>query len=504
MQRRALALALVLLCGFARGAGSPTVISAPPIVYVPSSATAPTGGLGVLAVTFPANGTDTLSVTLLSDATFGTGGASSVSITSNNVLYSPGTVTSGNVGNDVVSYKITDTNNGLSVTETFTVNLAIDNTTAQNNPTVTYNHTAPLPNWTPALAAVKANTAGARAGILVLGDSGAQGHGDEETGETYNQGQGNSWPEQITGFLTTGGDTTYNNAAYAPSAYYNALITYTGSTTVISSVFGPGAGGNQLETQNTGDGFDYNTTGFPAFDRVDVLYTDGGGIYTIAVDGGSVSCTVTMAFSAYTKSATCNVPAGTHTVVSFRQAAGSSAMFIQGLQTWSSTSPHVEVENFGVGGAFTDTLNVACSGSPCLPPPYNYGQMQGSYAIGGPKLALITLATNDLNDYPGDGVTIPGMAANYQVAIENLPSVNIDPVIVITAPFVSSNYPSLLYQWRAAAVQLAYATNVPVIDMSATFEDDPNALPRYDNLHANTLGYTYIAQAHARAILRGL
>jgi lysophospholipase L1-like esterase len=190
------------------------------------------------------------------------------------------------------------------------------------------------------------------------------------------------------------------------------------------------------------------------------------------------------------------VSAGVHSVVSIRQS-GSTGTFFQGLAVWSSTAPKVELLNVGIGGSFTVSLDVT---NP--PPQYNYGQMEAAYALT-PQLALLKFATNDIANNTtlnttGSNTTVEQMAINYQQGITSMKEAGVDPVIVISEPLASANYATLMPAWRAAAVQLAYANNVPLIDLSATYENDFNALPHLDALHPNEQGYIDMAQTFNR------
>ena len=97
------------------------------LATAPSADNATKATLGTAA---PGTAGDALRVALTSDADFASG--SSISLVGGNLVYTPGVVTKADIGNDTISYTVTDTVTGAFVTET--QNVALNDTP---NPVVT-------------------------------------------------------------------------------------------------------------------------------------------------------------------------------------------------------------------------------------------------------------------------------------------------------------------------------------------------------------------------------
>ena len=95
---------------------------APPVVTLASSPAASNVATATLGTAVPANGTDALSVALMSDPDFATG--STLTLSNGTLIYTPGLITAGLVGTDTISYAVTDTVTGGVTTETQAVTLS--------------------------------------------------------------------------------------------------------------------------------------------------------------------------------------------------------------------------------------------------------------------------------------------------------------------------------------------------------------------------------------------
>ena len=92
-----------------------------PVVTLASAPAADNVAHAILGTVAPGFGADALSVTLTSDAAFSSG--SSIAISGGTLVYTPGLVTAGKVGSDVISYRVTDMVTGAVTLETQTITL---------------------------------------------------------------------------------------------------------------------------------------------------------------------------------------------------------------------------------------------------------------------------------------------------------------------------------------------------------------------------------------------
>lgn len=112
-----------------------TASSLPPPTFTGASSPSTSGSAVTIGTVAPGTSGDTLTVTLTSDPTFSSG--SSLAISSGNLVYTPGTITSGNAGTDTLSFTLNESN-GASASFTKAVTL----TFSGSGPTIAHSVSA--------------------------------------------------------------------------------------------------------------------------------------------------------------------------------------------------------------------------------------------------------------------------------------------------------------------------------------------------------------------------
>jgi hypothetical protein len=243
-----------------------------------------------------------------------------------------------------------------------------------------------------------------------------------------------------------------------------------------------GAGGPMVQTTDAGDGFTFDLLSPAAYDHLDVMYLDSyGGSATVSVDGGPVIGTIQIGNSGAYKTQTFALPLGTYSSATVLQT-GAQPLFIEGNAFWNSVAPDIQVYNAGEGGDDSTVIN---DGD---------GDFPGAIALG-PKLALIDFGIND----DRNATQTPAQtAANIAEMVADFRSINCDPIIIIPEPYATADYATFLPALRAALQSLSLAQNVPIIDLSATYGDDPTLVANEglmaDGIHPNATFYALIGQ----------
>ncbi len=346
------------------------------------------------------------------------------------------------------------------------------------NPLVTY-------NWNPAVqlthflaaeASVAAGVAGARAKIVAIGDSTTAGVGADAVNYRTD-----SYPAELAKDLDQDGIPSQFDNFTGGGLLVDARLNLVGGANWSGA---QAAGGQVIQTYAPGDGVDFTLATSGVYDRVDINYIDiGSGSATIAVDGGPTLATLQFGGTGQMKTQTVDLPAGSHDELSIR-ATSANNLFLEGASFWNSTTPAVEVYDAGKGGADS---SVAGTGSLS-----GYGVIQGAAELA-PNLVLIDYGINDINN---NTETTAQTVANIATMVTTFRSVNADPIIVIPEPFNSGNYATGLPALRLALEALSTTMNVPLIDLSATYDNSYAELAAAglmsDNLHPNAALYSDI------------
>ena len=341
-------------------------------------------------------------------------------------------------------------------------------------PLVLYNWNpgAPLAHYAAVRAAVTSGASGTRARVVFVGDSTTEGVGSAD-----DDLRALSYPDYFADDLPLVG---------VPANIDDFVGGYTGVDDRVALVGGSvwsgagAAGGALVYAAAPGDGLDFTLDSPGTYDRLDVHYVDGAPTtFTVSLDDGTVVGTFTPQGSNDMATTTFTVPAGAHGSAHVRESS-SGGGFLEGVTFWSASHPSFSVYNAGIGGL---SSNVVGTGSTT-----GYGDIQGALALH-PDLVIINLGINDLlHDY----ATIPQVAANLSLMTTMFRAAGSDVILVVPTPFGSPDLPTL----RAAMQGVSDAMDVPLVDLSATYHDDVDALSAagfmYDGVHPNAKLYSDI------------
>jgi lysophospholipase L1-like esterase len=321
-----------------------------------------------------------------------------------------------------------------------------------------------LTNWLAAEAQVAAGVPGATAKIVAMGDSTTRGYESATSDFTAL-----SYPVELARALTADGVAAqYDN--FLGGSPDNGEISDARISFIDGATWGGNedAGGTPIYLDGTGQGFTFTLDAPGDYDRVQLSYIDvGSGSVNVSIDGGPVLSTIHFGNTGNTLTTTIDIPAGMHSALTVTSTS-SNPVFIQGAAFYSSTIPAVQVYNAGIPGidsgqSDTSLVNgMAVKGSA-----EGYGPTAGVAALQ-PNLVLIDLG---LNDILGDLDTTAQTVANISQMVTTLRSVGSDVIIVIPNPSSSASVIAALPALRSALETYALSANVPIIDLSATYDD---------------------------------
>jgi hypothetical protein len=363
-------------------------------------------------------------------------------------------------------------------------------------------------NWDPAsqLASLLASLkAGDGAVIAAEGDSTTLGFGAAASG--FRQ---LSYPYELSQALTADGVASNTNDTMGQGNENG------GTTDTRVSFFGDAAyvgaydaGGQIVQMNAAGSGMIFTPSTPTAFNRVTVSYMDfGSGTVTISVDGAAVG-TLTFGNTGNTMQQTLDIPLGTYGNVSIT-ANDSNQTDIQGISLANSTENSIQVDDTAIGGwgsgsADTSVLN----DNVLLGSADGFGMTAGTVALA-PNLTMVDLGINDITGFANNGtpLTAAAIIANLTQIVATLKAGGSDVILVIPQPFSDPGYATLLPALRAGLETLSLAENVPLIDLSQTYNNNYAALLSAglmaDTLHPNATLYadigTEIANVLANAI----
>lgn len=359
-------------------------------------------------------------------------------------------------------------------------------------PTGFYNFTGSnLVNWQRASAAQQRGEANAIIGCL--GDSTVVGQG-AASNELASNAKSMSWPTQLARLIPNGswssvwGDNNVSAAAGDVHAFDTRLQRAgwaIGNTRTSGTLCGgffhglPSALSQSFTPTNP-------------IDTIEVWYARSpeSGRFTIDVDGGAplatVDCTGADAFMKAT--ATCTP--GHHTVNLRKPTADSNDVYLTGLRCVNSAIKEVSVYN--LGGCRWGSADFVVDTYPWNTLP----------AVAALAPNLVIFQAGIINDWD-DRIPLSRVTSNMTSVINALKSVNCDVILMSGAPSEAGVFAS--YPTQAAYVAnmkaLAYAANVPFIDIWGLFGGIWNSTAMNDPLHPNQTGYALIAGYASTAVL---
>jgi len=352
-----------------------------------------------------------------------------------------------------------------------------------------YNFTgANLQNWDAALAAQQRGASNAIIGCL--GDSTVAGQG-ATSHELAANAKSLSWPTQLAKLIENGswssvwGDN--NVVASAGQMHdFDERLSRSGWATSTAKVSKTLCGGSFYGRSSAST---HSFTPTNPIDTIEVWYAQSpeSGSFTIDVDGGPVLATINCSGANAFIKATATCPRGSHTI---NLRADSSDIFFTGLRAYNSAIKEVSVYNLG-GCAWGSGDFVADS--------YPWSTLPAVVAIA-PDLVIFEAGI--INDWD-NRVPLPTVTSNMTTVINALKAAHCDVILMSGVPSQAGVFASYASQasYVANMKSLAYAANVPFIDVWGLFGETWKGSAMNDPLHPNRIGYELIAGYARTAVL---
>jgi lysophospholipase L1-like esterase len=348
-----------------------------------------------------------------------------------------------------------------------------------------------LAHWQAALSAQQRGEANAVIGCL--GDSTVAGQGAGGN-DLASNAKSLSWPTQLAKLIPNGswssvwGDN--NVVANAGDMHsFDARLNRAGWTTSTIKTSGTLCGGFfQGEPTTRSQSF----TPTNPIDTIEVWYAQspGNGDFTIDVDGGlplaTVNCDGPNAFLR----AVARCPLGLHTINLQHTANSAGDIYLTGMRVYNSAIKEVSVYNLG-GCRWQSTDFVVDT--------YPWSTLPAVTAIA-PNLVIFQ--AGQVNDWDNH-TPLSAVTANMRAVIAALKSVKCDVILMSGVPSKPDYLPSYAAQqaYVANMQKLAYAADVPFIDVWTLFGGSWNKAAMFDWLHPNATGYELIAGYVEAAVL---
>ncbi|TXN43595.1 GDSL-type esterase/lipase family protein [Methylobacterium sp. WL7] len=445
--------------------------------------------------TTPVAAGPTLSALTLSPLTATAGSAYSGTITGK---------TSGSTVTATSSNGTTLTVSGSTVSGTFsaagtpTISLVETLAGATGSPrTSTAQITVSAPSFAPAEAYgydtstqfTKTKAAGTHTRLLMVGDSITVGFQDA--------GPNNARPTTSTSaFMAahlTGGNLNSFVSFGNQGPQIDTRVSFTGTATIGGAST---LAGQLFEMTTAGDAINFVTTG--AVDRVEVVYYDGGGVFGVSMNGGTlVTSGVVQTNSGGMKRIIFTVPRTTNGTLNVRYISGGKN-YIDGANCWDSQNPSIDIINAGKGGCTSSIMAEGVGG---------YGSVDGILAWN-PDCVGLQLGTNDGNLA---GTTKAAFKSNIDTGVAAIRAAGIDVFFMVAPPVVSSSpmetgSPPLWQQYRDALREIGAARNIGIMyDWHQRYVTQESQLAKSPtwmsgNVHPATPMYNDMGTSIARAV----
>jgi lysophospholipase L1-like esterase len=347
-----------------------------------------------------------------------------------------------------------------------------------------------LANWQAALAAQQRGEANAVIGCL--GDSTVAGQG-AASDDLASNAKSLSWPTQLAKLIPNGswssvwgdnnvtanaGDIHSFDARLGPARWATTTIKASGTLC-----------GGFFEGEPTAASHSFTPTN--PIDTIEVWYAQSpdNGAFTIDVDGGPPLATVNCAGPNAFLKATARCARGPHTINLQRTGNSEADVYLTGLRVYNSAIKEVSVYN--LGGCRWKSADFVVSSYPWSTLP----------AVAAIAPNLVIFQAGQVNDWENH-TPLPTVTANMMAVIDVLRSVNCDVILMSGVPSKPDYLPSYAAQeaYVTNMKKLAYAANVPFIDVWTLFGSNWNPAAMFDWLHPNRTGYELIAR-HAKAAI---
>lgn len=330
-----------------------------------------------------------------------------------------------------------------------------------------------LDKWRAAVAKLRAGSA-ATATLLCVGDSNTAGYDG-----TYTDKKRSSYPTRLAqmldacglgaqeaSFVSTNTGDGSAGPTYDPRMALGSGWAALGSPPTLAGLF--------WANSTTTTAFAFTPT--QSFDRIEVFYSASTGSFTVDVDGGAVLLTVPGGGGPALVKSTVNCTAGTHTV-NLKRVSG--AVYIYGINVYSSTAPKISVINAGLGG--TTSTALANNGDAAFKPTKI---LEGI----GAHVVVLNIGINDIVA----GTPAATYEANLTTVVTSAQTGGADVILCAPMPFSDANYASLMPQYIAALKAVATAKGCFFVDAINRYTSyaNSNALGLQGSaLHPNAAGY---------------
>jgi lysophospholipase L1-like esterase len=356
-----------------------------------------------------------------------------------------------------------------------------------------YNFTGSnLLNWQAALAAQRRGASNAIIGCL--GDSTVAGQGAAGN-ELASNAKSLSWPTQLANLLPRGSWSSVwgDNNVVASAGTLHAFD---------ARLSGVGWPIKQIGASNTlCGGFLHAHAGMAAhtftptnpIDTIEIWYarTPDNGYFTVDVDRGSPLATVNCSGPDAFLKTTATCPLGVHTINLQRTAADANDIYLTALRAYNSAIKEVSVYN--LGGCRWGSADFVVNRHPWNTLP----------ALAAIAPDLVIFEAGIINDWD-DKTPLATVTSNMTAVINALKAVNCDVILMSGAPSESAGVYAT-YATQAAYVEnmksLAYAADVPLIDVWGLWGGTWNRPAMFDSLHPNRIGYRLMAGYARTAVL---
>ena len=346
--------------------------------------------------------------------------------------------------------------------------------TVGENPLVVYDWNLP----TQFSAFLTAVTNGG-ASIVALGDSTTQGY-NATTGGNATQ---LSYPDELARALSAAGVAAATNnflGIDATSLASNGIdpvdsrVALFGNAVLSSYASGTHAGGSQIGLLTSGAGLNFTLDNAATFNDVQITYAaPQGGTIEVSFPGTSISSAVTVSSGGQLDTITIPISSGNYSELTVTDTSG-TPVYIQGA-AFISPAPQIQVYNGGIDG-----LTAAAAGS----------EIPGILAVN-PKLVLVDLGINDILSAGSADLNvssaISAISASISVIATSLTASGAEVVLVVPSPFNTESYAEYMPQLQQAYQSIASSMGLPLIDLSASYGDDYQALNMADLLSGDVV-----------------
>lgn len=364
--------------------------------------------------------------------------------------------------------------------------------------------TAVLTNWNPSTQGSGAATALARVTggtgrmtVAFVGDSTTAGVGSTvgTDGQRYHS-TASHCAADIAGHANTAVSGVFNNAVGYPFETMSSTDTH--QTTTGAATYGGATlpGGQCMYFDSTGS---IVYTPAVAYDHIRVTYVKCA---SFTVTFGSTTSPTAAANDSSFNMATQTWAAGSVITSAITLTGTASGTFneVMSIECWNSTASKIECVNFGIGGAYSTSLNSSTTG-----PNYDAGLVAEV-----PDVCFIMFGINDGNGSSGFTTSQSQYQTNILTGVNALQSAGTCVILVVPYPIyagstMESGSTPFWSQYRTALDSIATSNNVPVLDLHTYYVSEAALSTagwiNSDGIHGNDSLYADIGNIYAQLLM---